>query len=138
MPTRTVASVNGAKTITIHRNEHGDTRKTDLSPDALNNDAFCILAALRLPGVQRIELLRKGEPEQTWLIGDDGSWACLADGDANVRQGGPRRLWDLLEGIHSDWSGLGRPDRQEYGLTVTAEGEHTLWCGSERGPGWTI
>jgi protein-L-isoaspartate(D-aspartate) O-methyltransferase len=62
---------------------------------------------------------------------DSGSWATLTPGtDENeeyeVRQYGPRRLWDELEAAHRWWTEAGRPDHTRFGLTVTPEGQ-TFW-----------
>jgi protein-L-isoaspartate(D-aspartate) O-methyltransferase len=48
------------------------------------------------------------------------------DGDC-VTQGGPRRLWDLIEGLYDTWSDLGGPERDRIGLTVTVDGRHRVW-----------
>ena len=76
------------------------------------------------------------EPEQTWLLGDDGSWACQEGTD--VRQGGPSQLWNQLEALHRKWSECGRPARHEIGLTVTANGEHRIWTGTGHRTGCLI
>ena len=42
----------------------------------------------------------------TWMTHDDGSWARatgLGDLPAVVHQGGPRRLWDILDDIRRHW-----------------------------------
>jgi len=92
--------------------------------------------ASRRPGVQRIGLVPHGQPKQTWLIGGDGSWACLEKPD--VWQGGPRRLWDLLEAVYRDRFERGCPARPEIGLTVAANGEHRIWTGARHQTGWLI
>jgi protein-L-isoaspartate O-methyltransferase len=59
---------------------------------------------------------------------DSGSWASLtpgADGH-EVRQHGPRRLWDELEAAYDWWVHAGRPDSTRFGLTATPEGQ-TFW-----------
>jgi hypothetical protein len=53
---------------------------------------------------------------ETWLAHPDGSWACYSG--HTVRQGGPRRLWDIAEDAHQQWQDLGRPSRARFGLTV--------------------
>ncbi|MBO0802112.1 MAG: ATP-grasp peptide maturase system methyltransferase [Nocardiopsaceae bacterium] len=138
MPTRTVPPGTAIETITASAGQDGERRKTALAAGMLGDDAFGMLAALRLPGVQKTGLLPDGEPEQAWLTADDGSWAYQAEGSGTVVQGGPRRLWDLLEEAHRDWDALGRPGRGEFGLTVTSGGEHLLWCGDERRHEWPI
>jgi methyltransferase of ATP-grasp peptide maturase system len=57
----------------------------------------------------------------------DHSWVRLElDGD-RVTQGGPRRLWDLIERLYDHWCDLGRPRRDRFGLTVTRDGRHRVW-----------
>lgn len=124
--------------IAAHGGHAGDQGETPVAAGELGIDGFGMLAALRLPGVQKTGLLPGGEPEQTWLTAGDGSWAWQAEGSGTVAQGGPRRLWDLLEEVHRDWTSLGRPGRGEFGLTVTPDGGHRLWCGDDRHPGWRI
>jgi protein-L-isoaspartate(D-aspartate) O-methyltransferase len=50
----------------------------------------------------------------------DHSWARVVRRNADylVFQGGPRRLWDLVEEASEQWIGLGRPDMGRYGITV--------------------
>ena len=137
MPTRTAAvPADAVGLIGAYRRESGERRRTAVPASALSDDAFDMLAALRLPGVQRIGLVPHGKPRQTWLIGDDGSWACLEEPD--VWEGGPRRLWDQLEAVYRDWLERGCPARPEIGLTVTASGEHRIWTGARHQPGWLI
>jgi hypothetical protein len=44
-----------------------------------------------------------------------------------VTQGGPRRLWDLIERLYDLWLDLGGPQRDRFGLTVTGAGRHRVW-----------
>lgn len=138
MPTRTITSVSGIALISAHSGKRGDSRETGLPADVLDDDAFGMLAALALSGVQKIGLLPDGKPEQTWLIGQDGSWAYQEDGGTAVVQGGPERLWDRLEALHSDWVQAGRPMRQDFRLTVTSAGQHRLWTAEPHDPEWLI
>lgn len=136
MPARAIVPADAAELAGAHWAEAGERRAAQVPASALSEDAFGAFAALRLPGVQRIGMLPDGEPEQAWLVSGDGSWACHASGA--VRQGGPRRLWDQVEALHRDWDDAGRPARDELGLTVTPDGGHRLWRGSEDEPGWAI
>ncbi|MEE2039264.1 protein-L-isoaspartate(D-aspartate) O-methyltransferase [Nocardiopsis sp. CT-R113] len=45
---------------------------------------------------------------------------------AGVEQRGPRDLWDEVEAAYLTWARWGRPDRDRFGLTVTAIG-HQVW-----------
>jgi hypothetical protein len=119
--------------IKAHLSEPGEQRQVAVSARALSDDAFDMLAALLSPGAHRIALMPPGTAEQTWLAAE-GSWACQ-EGE-EVRQGGPRRLWDELEALHREWSDRGCPPRQEIGLTVTASGEHRIWTGPDQKSGW--
>lgn len=139
MPTRTVATVpmsDAFGLVQAHRGEPGERRPARIPVSELSDDAFDMLAALRLPGVHRIGLLSPGKSAQTWLVGGDGSWACQEGPD--VLQGGPRRLWDQLEALYREWSDCGRPAREDMGLTVTAGGDHRLWTGTGPRAEWPI
>jgi protein-L-isoaspartate(D-aspartate) O-methyltransferase len=137
MPTRTAAVSPGAVAlIGMHQGEPGERRPTAVPVSALSDDAFGMLAALRLPGVQRVGRLPRGAPSQAWLFADDGSWACQEGPE--VRQGGPRRLWNQLEALYREWSGRGRPARHDIRLTVTTDGEHRIWAGAGDESGWLI
>jgi hypothetical protein len=57
------------------------------------------------------------------------SWAALsysADTDTDiddVRQAGPRQLWDEIETAHQWWIDAGKPDLHAWRFTVTACGQ---------------
>jgi len=138
MPTRTCPPSHALELLEAHQDDAGERAPVTVPASMLDQDAFGMLAALRLPGVQRLGLLPDDGPPQTWLLGRDGSWACQAEGELAVAQGGPARLWDHLEQIHHDWAALGCPPRQEFGLTVTTDGQHRLWHHSAAGPGWAL
>jgi len=58
-----------------------------------------------------------------WLLAPD-SWASVHD--TTVRQTGARRLFDEVINAYSWWQHAGRPHRDHYGVTVTAEGQQ-VW-----------
>jgi protein-L-isoaspartate O-methyltransferase len=61
-----------------------------------------------------------------------GSWASFTsetNGEHEVRQYGPRRLWDELEAAYQWWVDAGKPDHTRFGLTVTSDGQ-ALWLDS--------
>jgi protein-L-isoaspartate(D-aspartate) O-methyltransferase len=137
MPTRTqphFSTVDLLEGVT----DRGTPRTAQVPADALDDDAFMMFAALRLPGVHRTGLLPDGGPEQSWLLAHDGSWACRSLPDGPVSQGGRRRLWDRLEDIYQDWAQLGRPRREEFGITVTCRGDHVLWHHAPDGQAWAL
>lgn len=98
-------------------------RSTQLSPAVLDDWTFTFFAQLFLPKVQRVDDPHGGtEITTTSLVGADGSWAVATghdDGGHIVDQGGPRRLWDLLEQAHATWLSLHKPRREWFTLTVT-------------------
>ncbi|WP_018347988.1 methyltransferase domain-containing protein [Longispora albida] len=94
----------------------GVTRPTQVYLDSAA--PWSALAELRLPGVAATN-----SGYDQWLLHSDGSWAH-SDGD-RVTQGGPRRLWDILESAHADWSAHGRPPRTAIHIRVDQTGQHT-------------
>ncbi len=61
-------------------------------------------------------------PTASWIATPDGSRAEITlaadDGHHQVAEGGPRRLWSLVENAHR-WTDLGQPGWDSFGLTVT-------------------
>jgi hypothetical protein len=39
------------------------------------------------------------------------------------------QMLDDPESARAEWEVLGRPERQQLGLTVQQDGRHALWCG---------
>ncbi|HEY2766394.1 MAG TPA: methyltransferase domain-containing protein [Pseudonocardiaceae bacterium] len=76
---------------------------------------------------------RDGQPTATSIITADGSWTeiTLADdhGIYQVTEGGPRRVWRIIEAAHALWRGLGQPGWDRFGLTVTPR-HQTVWLDS--------
>jgi methyltransferase of ATP-grasp peptide maturase system len=103
----------------------GDTRPTDMGAAALADprSGFDFYAGLVLPEAA----MTTEDDGSAWLLHPDGSWARY--GDHTVAQGGPRRLWDIVETAHADWLSLGRPTRDRFGITVTPEHQY-LWLDS--------
>ncbi|WP_406346778.1 methyltransferase [Streptomyces sp. NBC_00648] len=67
------------------------------------------------------------------------SWASVDyDGahttEFTVTQAGPRQLWDEIAVAYASWENNGRPGVARHGLTVHADGEHTLWLDSPDRP----
>lgn len=59
------------------------------------------------------------------LTAPDGSQARHRP-DGELRQTGPRRLWDEVEAAHSRWQEWGEPPRERFGLTATPD-EQWVW-----------
>ncbi|MGQ0779301.1 MAG: ATP-grasp peptide maturase system methyltransferase [Pseudonocardiales bacterium] len=73
---------------------------------------------------------KDGQPTATSITIGDGSWAevSLADerGVHQVTEGGPRRVWRIIENAHALWTDLGQPNWNRFGLTVT-ENHQQVW-----------
>ena len=91
---------------------------------------FEFFAGLALRGVTAV--FDPNDPNVTCLVHPDGSWSRHRHGDQRhpVEQGGPRRLWDLAEEAHASWLELGRPAREEFGLTIDGERQE-FWLRTE-------
>lgn len=88
-------------------------------------------------------LAQVGQPEVTGLTrtgtggcttrfsAADRSWCEIDAADEaglrSVREGGPRRMWEIVEAAHRRWQGWGGPARDRFGITVHAGGRHELW-----------
>jgi methyltransferase of ATP-grasp peptide maturase system len=111
--------------------EGGESRSTTLPIERVRvGDPFDEFAALRTAGFGWTEFVPgNGDPAEVWLTHRDGSWVCHsgADGRMQVRQGGPRRLWDEVEAAFDVWQKLGEPTHDRFGLTVTPDGQHRVW-----------
>jgi protein-L-isoaspartate(D-aspartate) O-methyltransferase len=85
----------------------------------------------KLPGCVPGRTLADGVASIRLAHSDSGSWASLTPAEEGhdeyeLRQYGPRRLWDELEAAYRWWTDAGRPDHTRFGMTVTPEGQ-TLW-----------
>ncbi|RAJ31752.1 protein-L-isoaspartate O-methyltransferase [Kitasatospora sp. SolWspMP-SS2h] len=69
----------------------------------------------------------------TWWFFDTAvtSWATVDSvpgrGEFEVRQSGPRRLWEEIRTAHDTWDKAGRPGYERFGLTVSTAGTRTVW-----------
>ncbi|MET9180561.1 methyltransferase domain-containing protein [Kitasatospora aureofaciens] len=111
----------------------GDSEQswTKVDPEAIGDDWLSLFAcALALPDVY----YRRNDygEGRTWWLFDTAvtSWATVdsvpGESRFEVRQSGPRRLWDEMEAAHNRWTAAGRPGYDRYGLTVTPGGQ-TAW-----------
>ncbi len=111
----------------------GTARRTTLAADVLvsHRSTFEFYAGLRLPATA----VTVDEDGSMWLIDPDGSWARHTGrvGDYQVRQGGPRQLWDAVEVAHEEWLSLGSPTRDRFGITVDPD-HQDLWLDDPAGP----
>ncbi|MEU8140179.1 methyltransferase domain-containing protein [Streptodolium elevatio] len=110
----------------------GTRSSTTLSPDEVGEwiDMFAI--GVQVPRMFcRVERYDDGS-YTLWLYDTDvTSWATADyEPDAveyDVRQAGPRRLWDELESAWRWWDNQDRPDFDRFGLTVGPAGNERVW-----------
>jgi protein-L-isoaspartate O-methyltransferase len=75
----------------------------------LDGDLWCTAAVLA-PGLESV-FSQDGETRMVYLAHPDGSWARAAgfqDERPDVQQGGPRRLWDLVDQVRDDELRVGK------------------------------
>lgn len=68
------------------------------------------LFALAVPGVEHRYRRGRDGRHTAIMAHSDGSWAratAVGTGSPTVRQGGPRRLWDLFDDVRDDWARRG-------------------------------
>ena len=115
---------------------------TTLAPPKTGGWLVQLVTGLRVPGAfWRAE--RYGNGAYTlWLYGTDTlSWAT-ADYSRTahtfeVRQSGPRRLWDEVEAAYRWWETNSRPGLERLGMTIGPEGQHHAWLDAP-GNAWPI
>ncbi|MGW7588728.1 methyltransferase domain-containing protein [Streptomyces rubiginosohelvolus] len=102
----------------------GRARAAGLDPAQLLDLGFALYAGARLPGVR---LIHKGTEAgvQVWVTREDGAGAT-ADTGEEVWQYGPGFLWEEIEQTWWEYETEGRPDADQFGLTVTDRGQH-VW-----------
>ncbi|AUH41369.1 methyltransferase domain-containing protein [Streptomyces sp. CMB-StM0423] len=92
--------------------------------------------SLALPGYNAVAWRADdGAVSGMCLWTEDGS-TVLAQADGQVRQSGPRRLWDTVAEVASLFPG-GRAAREDFGITVTPGGQR-FWYGTPEGASWPL
>lgn len=90
---------------------------------------LCSALGLLVPGVQHDFAVTADGRRTAWTVHPDGSWArATGTGDAPpiVHQSGPRRLWDILDGIRLDWLRNGSVPGYGARATVAPDGSICL------------
>ncbi|MFF3565479.1 ATP-grasp peptide maturase system methyltransferase [Streptomyces sp. NPDC002574] len=102
----------------------GTERDTTIDASILDDWTARFVAQTAAPAAQRLDL---GDRGQLLLDTDAGSWALLQPGRRGwrVRQGGPERLWDLVEDHLQRWLHDGSPSQDQFRITITPDGHHT-------------
>jgi len=97
--------------------------------DAARSWDLCSALGLVVPGVQHDFAVTADGRRTAWTVHPDGSWArATGTGDAPpiVHQSGPRRLWDILDGIRLDWLRNGSVPGYGARATVAPDGSICL------------
>ncbi len=110
-------------------------RATDLDPGLLDDPDLRFLLQRFAPEIEHIWRYDddSGHPlHGTVEVAAGPSRARLtlaADlvGRREVTETGPDQPWARVESIVAFWQRLDRPTRHRFGLTATADGQHTLW-----------
>ncbi|MGW7008652.1 methyltransferase domain-containing protein [Streptomyces sp. NPDC054933] len=103
-------------------------------PDLWQEWSLRWLYELETPGVETRAASYPDGRRVLWLLAADGSWARGEDGSAPaVHQGGPRRLWDDLEGVRRRWESAGKFPLHRMAVELKPDG------GTLTAPdGWTF
>jgi protein-L-isoaspartate(D-aspartate) O-methyltransferase len=111
---------------------HAELTHTDLMPwTTLGNEAPRWAVAVAIPGC-RYELWKRTpgrNPDHgvAWLADPlTGSWASVVPGEPgryDVRQHGPRRLWNEAEAACRWWKDIGEPSPQDWEFTITPDNQ---------------
>ncbi len=118
---------------TPQRGEDRADRLTELSPQTVHQQdrPFQLVAQLSLPAGTQLRLADSASPPGTRLLAPDGSWCGIAhqpdsDGRFHVTEGGPHRLWRIVEDAHRRYTDLGEPGWERFGVTAGAT-EQRVW-----------
>lgn len=95
------------------------------------------MLSLTAPGIEHRNGTDDNGDRMTWMLHSDGSWARAhtqpGSRTTTVHQGGPRRLYTMLEAIRWRWIEHGELPVYGARVTVTPDGATTLARG-----GWTV
>ncbi|MFC9688883.1 protein-L-isoaspartate(D-aspartate) O-methyltransferase [Kribbella sp. NPDC056951] len=102
-------------------------RSTELDESFWFDSDFRFVQALAVPGLRFLTKLADSGIAIFTL--PDGSWARIDQG--TVSQGGPQKVWDLLEIAHQQWVELGRPSRERFSLAIRPEAQEVRLGGTD-------
>ncbi|WP_026122359.1 methyltransferase domain-containing protein [Nocardiopsis halotolerans] len=120
--------------------EHTTTRSWLHPGEVVGDSDGAFAVGLQMPDVHRIVRFGSGpeDPRFTVYLLDPSTWSWASwhidpehrDTGYEVRQHGPRRLFDELESAHLLWTEAGRPAHTRFGLTVSAD-HQLVWLDDE-------
>ncbi|OIJ96718.1 methyltransferase [Streptomyces sp. MUSC 14] len=120
--------------------EDGTTRRATYGPEVLTASGPAFMAQLAAPDARFFSMTVDGGPDSTFVLDSvTDSFAVLDPTDSGwqVRQGGPRRLWDAVESAVGTWEEYGSPNTAAFGATVSRE-KQVVWLGNPNGPHWPL
>ncbi|MFE6098150.1 ATP-grasp peptide maturase system methyltransferase [Streptomyces massasporeus] len=120
--------------------DDGATRNALCGPEALSSSGSAFMAQLAAPDARFFSMAVGGGPVSTFVLDSiTDSFAVLTptDGRWQVRQGGPRRLWDAIESAVATWEEYGSPNSAAFGITVSGT-QQAVWLGNPNGPQWPL
>ncbi|MER5434935.1 ATP-grasp peptide maturase system methyltransferase [Streptomyces sp. NPDC002588] len=124
----------------IPGSDDGTTRKATYGPDVLTDSGPAFMAQLAAPDARFFSTAVDGGPVSTFVLDRvTDSFAVLVPADRGwqVRQGGPRRLWDAIESAVGTWEEYGSPSAAAFGVTVSVDAQ-VVWLGNPSGPQWPL
>lgn len=118
-------------------------RTSTLSPDFVHQrqHPFSFFAQLHLPHGTQLQPAAAGD--RTRLVAPDGSWCEVShrpdeSGHRHLIEGGPQRLWHLIEQAHEHYTAVGHPQWERFGFTATPTEQHVWLDDPDNGPTWPI
>ena len=102
----------------------GRSRGAGLDPAKVLTFGFALFAGARLPGV-RLTHADTPDGARVWASRADGAAATAVTG-GDVWQYGPGFLWEEIEQVWQEYTALGYPTPDQFGLTVTDRGQQ-VW-----------
>ncbi len=114
----------------VRDDQHADTSTTGVHPFDVAGDYDAQLAVgLRVPDCRHLYWRPDHDDDHgtLWLIDPgSGAWASLrhhlkSDGPYEIRQHGPRRLWDEVEAAYRWWKDAGDPKAADWLFAVTPD-----------------
>ncbi|MGW5616744.1 ATP-grasp peptide maturase system methyltransferase [Streptomyces sp. NPDC003877] len=120
--------------------DDGTVRKAARGPEVLISSGSAFMVQLAAPDARFFSMAVDGGAVSTFLLDSvTDSFAALTPTDSGwqVRQGGPRRLWDAIESAVATWEEYGSPNTAAFGVTVSRD-RQTVWLGNPHGPQWAL
>jgi protein-L-isoaspartate O-methyltransferase len=100
----------------------------------LRSALWMLVLTLALPGLAVLDL---GGGAYGFVDHDSRAWARVEG--STVVEGGPGRIWAIVESIYEPWRAAGGPERPGIGLTITADERQYLWLNDpESGYRWPL